>query len=99
MTGTSVDDDPECRIQSVKLDNETLVRWSAEVEHERQVAMFDLLESNHFRLLDGPRGPYDLFLGLRDATLTLLARPASGADAVEIRLPVPARRLLGALDG
>jgi uncharacterized protein (UPF0262 family) len=95
MSGSTIDDDPECRIQSVKLDNETLVRWSAEVEHERQVAMFDLLEANHFRLLEGPSGPYDLFLGLRDATLNLLARPASGAEPVEIRLPMrPFRALI-----
>ncbi|TVQ40731.1 MAG: UPF0262 family protein [Geminicoccaceae bacterium] len=84
-----------CRIQSVKLDNETLVRWSAEVEHERQVAMFDLLEANHFRLIDGPIGPYDLFLGLKDTTLILEARPVVDAEPVELRLPMrPFRTLI-----
>lgn len=75
------------RIAGVTLDNESLVRWSAEVEHERQVAMFDLLEANHFHLRRGPDGPYDLHLGLKDATLIIEVRPAAG-DPVELRLPV-----------
>ncbi len=75
------------RISGVRLDNETLVRWSPEVEHERQVAMFDLLEANHFRLKSGPNGPYDLHLGLKDATLVVDVR-APDSDAIEVRLPV-----------
>lgn len=75
------------RISDVKLDNETLVRWSPEVEHERQVAMFDLLEANHFRLRDGPDGPYELYLGLKDATLVFDIRTPS-AEHAEVRLPV-----------
>jgi uncharacterized protein (UPF0262 family) len=75
------------RVTGVTLDNESLVRWSAEVEHERQVAMFDLLEANHFHLCGGPDGPYELHLGLEDATLVIDVRPKAG-DAVELRLPV-----------
>lgn len=76
-----------CRISAITLDNETLVRWSPEVEHERQVAMFDLLEANHFRLLNGPEGPYELNLGLKDATLVVEVCPET-AKPVELRLPV-----------
>lgn len=87
-----VDDD--ARIASVHLDNETLVRWSPEVEHERQVAMFDLLEANHFRLLQGPGGPYDLDLGLKDATLVMDVA-AKGGEHVELSLPMrPFRSLI-----
>jgi uncharacterized protein (UPF0262 family) len=75
------------RITGVTLDNESLVRWSAEVEHERQVAMFDLLEANHFHLRQGPDGPYELHLGLKDATLIIDVRPEQG-EATELRLPV-----------
>jgi uncharacterized protein (UPF0262 family) len=77
---------PAC-ITGVTLDNESLVRWSAEVEHERQVAMFDLLEANHFHLRRGPDGPYELHLGLKDATLIIEVRPEQG-ESVELRLPV-----------
>ena len=84
----------DCRIDSVRLDNETLVRWSPEVEHERQVAMFDLLEANHFKLLDGPRGPYALDLGLKDATLVIDVAAAEG-EHVEVSLPMrPFRSLI-----
>ncbi|MFP4126489.1 MAG: UPF0262 family protein [Alphaproteobacteria bacterium] len=75
------------RITGVTLDNESLVRWSAEVEHERQVAMFDLLEANYFHLRQGPDGPYALHLGLKDATLIIEVRPAQG-EPVKLRLPV-----------
>jgi len=81
-------------ISGVKLDNETLVRWSAEVEHERQVAMFDLLEANRFRLRDGTAGPYELALSLEDATLVIDVE-AGGAEHVEVRLPIrPFRSLI-----
>ncbi len=90
-----IHDETVCRIASVSLDNETLVRWSPEVEHERQVAMFDLLEANRFRLLDGPPGPYDLRLGLRDATLIIDVRPTHRGEPVELRLPMrPFRSLI-----
>ncbi len=78
---------PDHRIATVSLDNETFVRWSPEVEHERQVAVFDLLESNHFRLREGPKGPYDLELGLKDATLVLDLN-APKQQHTEVRLPV-----------
>jgi uncharacterized protein (UPF0262 family) len=80
--------DERFRISGIKLDNETLVRWSPEVEHERQVAMFDLLEANRFRLLKGPEGPYELHLGLKDATLIIEVCPEQQAEPVELRLPV-----------
>ena len=86
-------EDPS-RITGVTLDNEALVRWSAEVEHERQVAMFDLLEANRFRLLAGPSGPYELALGLEEATLVIHVHPEHDGK-VEVRLPVrPFRSLI-----
>ena len=36
------------RIANVTLDERTVVRRSADIEHERRVAIFDLLEENHF---------------------------------------------------
>ena len=36
------------RIVHIELDRKTLVSRSAEVEHERAVAIYDLLEENHF---------------------------------------------------
>ena len=53
---TETDDDssfPEtARLLSVTLDEASLGRDSVEVEHEREVAIFDLIEKNNF-LLEG----------------------------------------------
>ena len=38
------------RIAKIDLDERTVGRRSAEVEHERAVAIFDLIEDNRFRL-------------------------------------------------
>lgn len=52
-------------IVDVRLDEKTLVRRRAEVEHERAVAIYDLLEENHFRVVqDNVTGPYTLHLSI-----------------------------------
>lgn len=83
------------RIASIRLDTGSIVRWSREVEHERQVAVFDLLEQNHFRLQGGFPGPYDVVMSLRGATLVLRVKAPAGDDAVEVALPMrPFRGLI-----
>lgn len=53
------------RIIDVRLDEKTLVRRRPEVEHERKVAIYDLLEENHFHVRrDTVRGPYTLHLSI-----------------------------------
>ena len=53
------------RIIDVHLDEKTLVRRRPEVEHERKVAIFDLLEENFFRVRrDDVAGPYSLHLSI-----------------------------------
>ena len=82
-------------ILDVQLDAKSIVRWSPEVEHERAVAVFDLLEANHFRLRDGPAGPYRMVLSLRDGTLIFALQPEPGGEALEIELAVrPLRRVI-----
>jgi len=52
-------------ICDVRLDEKSLVRRRPEVEHERKVAIYDLLEENSFRVRkDGVSGPYTLHLSL-----------------------------------
>lgn len=63
----------EHSICAVHLDERTLVRRRPEVEHERGVAIYDLLEENYFRVRqDGVRGPYSLHLSLDGDKLILL---------------------------
>jgi uncharacterized protein (UPF0262 family) len=87
--------DPSARIAEIRLDSGSIVRWSREIEHERQVAVFDLLERNTFALEGGFPGPYHVELSLRDANLVFKIEAASGADATELVLPMrPFRRLI-----
>ena len=52
------------RIVDITLDEQSVARRTPEVEHERAVALFDLLEENDFALAGGEAGPYKLHLGI-----------------------------------
>lgn len=54
------------RIVSLNLDEKSVVRRSPEVEHERAVAIFDILEGNRFAPVGHDGGPYDLKLSIED---------------------------------
>jgi uncharacterized protein (UPF0262 family) len=53
----------------VSIDPASLAAASTEAEHEREVAIFDLLEENSFAPVDAPDGPYDLRLSLVEGRL------------------------------
>ena len=57
------------RIIDVVLDEESVARRSPEVEHERAVALFDLMEENDFCLVGGKPGPYKLRIGIFEQRL------------------------------
>ncbi len=82
------------RITAIQLDEKSIARWTAEVEHERDVAIFDLLEENYFELKDGGTGPYRLTLSLRDATLVFALESSTG-ESIELTLSAkPLRRVI-----
>ena len=54
----------ERRIAGITLDERTVVRRSPDIEHERAVAIFDLLEENRFELASGLDGPFHLHLAI-----------------------------------
>ena len=57
------------KLASVELDAATLPAATAEIEHERRVAIFDLVEKNSFELVGAEGGPYRLKLSLQDNRL------------------------------
>ena len=60
------------KIIDITLDESTIVRWSADIEHERRVAIYDLLQDNSFkplRLKVPNEGPYKLHLLIKDGRL------------------------------
>ena len=62
---------PRHRLQSVVIDDASLAAASRDVEHEREVAIFDLLEENLFEPSGAETGPYDLKLSLIEGRLVL----------------------------
>lgn len=64
---------PDHRLIAITLDEQTISWRSADVEQERRVAIFDLLESNHFAPLrtyaDAYSGPFRLFMRIVDGRL------------------------------
>jgi uncharacterized protein (UPF0262 family) len=57
------------RLVAVDLDASLGTSPSPEADHERRVAIYDLLEENSFALLNGPQGPYRLQLSTQDGRL------------------------------
>jgi uncharacterized protein (UPF0262 family) len=83
------------RVVAIELDQKSIVRWGPEIEHERSVAIFDLLERNSFELVDGFRGPYRLSLSLRDNNLIIDVADEPGGNTTEVTLAVrPLRRVI-----
>ncbi|HEX9158811.1 MAG TPA: UPF0262 family protein, partial [Rhizomicrobium sp.] len=57
------------RLIAVELDERTLVRRTREIEQEREVAIYDLLETNSFAPRDSTGGPYLLTLAVEENRL------------------------------
>ena len=59
------------RLFEINLDQSTIARKNPNVEHEREVAIFDILESNEFKLVGHDKGPYRLDLSIKEDRLVL----------------------------
>ena len=82
-------------IINISLDETSIVRRNADIEHERKVAMFDLIEDNEFALTSGKTSPYDVILKLEENRLVLDIRNEGGDPLEEIKLQVtPFRRII-----
>ncbi|MBL4863586.1 MAG: UPF0262 family protein [Rhodobiaceae bacterium] len=57
------------RLVEITLDESTVVRRSPDVEHERKVAIYDLLEENSFQPVGSDGGPYRLHLSVEENRL------------------------------
>ena len=63
------------RIIDIELDERTILWRSADIEQERRIAIFDLIEDNHFapqrEQPDGYAGPYRVKLGVEEGRLAV----------------------------
>ena len=69
MTAPAKPDQPAQRLVKVTLDEGSIGRSSPDIEHERAVAIYDLLEDNSFQPLDHGGGPYALHLSITENRL------------------------------
>ncbi|GGC14853.1 UPF0262 protein [Novosphingobium endophyticum] len=63
------------RITHIELDDATILWRNADIEQERRIAIFDLIEDNVFKparsFANGQAGPYHLRLSVRDGRLLM----------------------------
>lgn len=76
---------PDPRIIDIELDERTIIRRSDEIEQERRVAIFDLLEGNRFQPT-GLDGPFRVRLRIEDNRLAIDLRDEEGTPLDTIRL-------------
>ncbi len=84
------------RIVAVELDERTVIWRNADVEQERRVAIFDLLEGNVFRPVElGGTGPWRLTLRVEDGRLAMDLSEEGGVAAGTVLLGLaPFRRVV-----
>ncbi len=70
------------RLVSVVLDEESIGRSNPDVEHERKVAIYDLIEMNSFMPVGDANGPYALHLSINGNRLVFDIRHEDGTPVV-----------------
>ena len=83
------------KLVAVTLDENSIGRGNADQEHERAIAIYDLVESNTFGVPNHDGGPYELMIALHEAKLAFDIRQEGGASIVTHILSLtPFRRIL-----
>ena len=83
------------RLVAVTLDEKTIGRSNPDIEHERQVAIYDLLERNSFAPAGHDGGPYVLNLSITGSRLAFDIRQQDGKPVVAHLLSLsPLRRIV-----
>ena len=85
---------PSSRLIAVELDTRSIGRSRPDIEQERTVAIFDLIEANKFELAGGPTGPYKLRLAIAEDRLQFDIRDAADQALSEVTLALGSFRRL-----
>jgi uncharacterized protein (UPF0262 family) len=96
MTQRPPSDDQNKRIVAVTLDEESIGRSGPDIEHERAIAIYDLIEQNLFAPegIEVP-GPFTLHLGITSNRLMFDIRGEDGTPVVTHLLSLtPFRRIV-----
>jgi uncharacterized protein (UPF0262 family) len=83
------------RLVAVTLDESSIGRSNPDVEHERAVAIYDLIEENVFEPVGDENGPYALHLTITESRLVFDIRRADGEPVIAHFLSLtPMRRIV-----
>jgi uncharacterized protein (UPF0262 family) len=77
------------RLSNIEIDDTGLPAPTPEVDQERKVAIFDLIEENSFALPEGkgaPDGPYHLILSIREGRLVFDVQTEAAEKIAEFHL-------------
>ena len=94
MTGGG-DTSAEMKIVRIELDERSLARATADIEHERKVAIYDLLEENFFEPIGAGEGPFELYLSNVETRLVFDVRRQGGTALGQVHLSMtPFRKII-----
>ncbi len=83
------------RLVAVTLDEMSIGRGNPDQEHERAIAIYDIVESNSFGVPGYDGGPYTLHLGIVEKKLAFQVKTADGSDCVSHYLSLtPLKRVI-----
>jgi uncharacterized protein (UPF0262 family) len=83
------------RLVAITFDEASIRRGNSNIEHEREVAVFDILEGNRFALHSREGGPYKLKLSVvEDRLVFAVARDASDDAFTFVLSLTPLRRIM-----
>jgi uncharacterized protein (UPF0262 family) len=89
------DPNSKAKLTAIRLDEASIRRANSNIEHEREVAIFDILEGNHFALEGRDDGPYTLDLSIVEDRLVFAVGQEGSTDRFTFVLSLtPLRRIL-----
>jgi uncharacterized protein (UPF0262 family) len=89
------DPNSKSRLTAIDFDPASIRRGNPNIEHERQVAVFDILEGNSFALEGRDDGPYTLNLSIvEDRLVFTVGRTASPETFTFVLSLTPLRRIM-----
>ena len=83
------------KIVKITLDERSLARATADIEHERKVAVYDLLQDNAFAPIGVAEGPFELALSIVERRLVFDVRREGGVALGQVHLSMtPLRKII-----
>ncbi|MEE8531723.1 MAG: UPF0262 family protein [Hyphomicrobium sp.] len=75
-------EDSKSKLVAITLDEKSTATSNPNIEHEREVAIFDIIEGNSFALEGREGGPYKLDLAIIEAIVSIvLIAPSVARDS------------------